>query len=137
MKKASLLFIVIIISAFGFAQEEVVSKKTHIDVYYFHRTDRCETCISIEENTNNVLETHFATEVKDGTISFKSINFEAEEDKELIEKYKANGPSLFLTRMKKTKETTKNLTDFELDNSRYNPKKFKNGLRDKINGLLR
>ncbi len=138
MKKISLVFIAILLSTLGFTQdEEVVSKKTHIDIYYFHRTDRCETCVSIEENTKNVLETNYATEVKEGTISFKSINFEAEADKEIIEKYKADGPSLFLTRMKKTKETTKNMTDFALNNSRYNPEKFKNGLRDKINGLLR
>jgi len=138
MKKTSLVFIAILLSTLGFTQdEEVVSKKTHIDIYYFHRTDRCETCVSIEENTKNVLEKNFATELKEGTISFKSINFEGDDDKEIIEKYKADGPSLFLTRMKKTKETTKNMTDFALNNSRYNPEKFKNGLRDKINGLLR
>lgn len=138
MKKTSVLLIAILLSAFGFAQEEeVVSKKTHIDIYYFHRTDRCETCVSIEENTKNVLESDFANEVKDGIISFKSINFEGEDDIEIIKKYEADGPSLFLTRLKKTKETTKNMTDFALNYSRYNPEKFKNGLRDKINGLLR
>lgn len=138
MKKTSLLLFAILFSIMGYCQdEEIKAKKSHIDIFYFHRTDRCETCVSIEENTKNVLETNFAAEVKEGTISFESINFEGEEDKEIIKKYKADGPSLFLTKVKKTKETTKNLTDFALNNSRYNPEKFKKGLRDKINGLLR
>jgi len=138
MKKTSVLFITVLFSFLALGQnEEVKSKKSQLDIYYFHRTDRCATCMSIEENTKNALDTFFADEVKEGTISFKSINFEGESDKEIIEKYEANGPSLFLTKVKKTKETTKNLTDFALENSRYNPEKFKIGLRDKINELLR
>ena len=138
MKKTSVLFITVLFSFLALGQNgEVKSKKSQLDIYYFHRTDRCATCMSIEENTKNALDTFFADEVKEGTISFKSINFEGESDKEIIEKYEANGPSLFLTKVKKTKETTKNLTDFALENSRYNPEKFKIGLRDKINELLR
>jgi hypothetical protein len=138
MKKSSVLFIALLLSIFAFGQEEgAESKGTKIDIYYFHRTERCQTCMSIEENTKTTLETYFANEVKEGVISFQSINFEGEEDKDLIEKYKADGPSLFLTKMKKGKETTKNLTDFALENSLYNPEKFNKGLRDDLNKLLR
>jgi hypothetical protein len=138
MKKTSLLFFAILISAFGFGQnEKAKSNKTHINIYYFHRTDRCSTCLSIEENTNYTLENYFAGELKDGTITFRSINFEGSSDKEIIEKYEADGPSLFLTKVKKGRETTKNLTDFALENSLYSAEKFNKGLRDNINKLLR
>jgi len=83
------------------------------------------------------LELYFADEMKDGTIIFYSINYEGETEKEIIEKYEADAPALYLTKIKKGKETNKDLTDFAFDNSLYNAKKFKKGLRDKINELLR
>ena len=138
MKKASVLFFAILLSFFGLSQgEENNSNKTHVDVYYFHREARCMTCLSIEENTKSTLEEYFADELKDGTINFYSICYEGETEKDKIEKYEADAPALYLTKIKKGKETNKNLTDFAFDNSLHNADKFKNGLRDKINELLR
>ncbi|MCD4695472.1 MAG: nitrophenyl compound nitroreductase subunit ArsF family protein [Bacteroidales bacterium] len=138
MKKPSVLFMAVLLSVLAFSQnEEVKSKKTEIEIYYFHRTERCKTCLSIEENAKKTLELYFADEMKDGTIIFYSINYEGETEKEIIEKYEADAPALYLTKIKKGKETNKDLTDFAFDNSLYNAKKFKKGLRDKINELLR
>jgi len=138
MKKISLILFAIFLSALSFGQkEDATTKNTRIDVYYFHRTERCQTCLSIEENTKATLEAYFSDEVEDGTITFRSINFEGDADTDLIEKYSADGPSLFLTRVKNGKEKTKNLSDFAMENSLYNPDKFKRGLRDDLNKLLR
>lgn len=138
MKKTSVLFIAVLISTMAFTQgKELQSNKTHLDVYYFHRTDRCATCLSIEENTKSTLDQYFAEELKNGTIRFYSICYEGDTDKEAIEKYNADGPALYLTKIKKGKETNKNLTDFAFDNSLHNSDKFKSGLRNKINELLR
>lgn len=138
MKKTSLILFAILLSAFAIGQnEKAKSNKTQIDIYYFHRTERCNTCMSIEENTNYTLENNFADEMKAGTITFISINFEGDADKEIIEKYGADGPSLYLTKVKKGRETTKNLTDFAFENSLYNAEKFNKGLRENINKLLR
>lgn len=138
MKKASLLLLAVLYGIFGFCQnEQVNSQNTHIDVYYFHRTDRCMTCLSIEENTKSTLDTYFADELKNGTISFYSICYEGEEDQEKIEKFDVEAPALYLTKIKKGKESTKDLTDFAFDNSLHNADKFKSGLRDKINEMLR
>ncbi len=138
MKKTSVLIVMTFITLFSFCQnEEVNLKKTQIDIYYFHRTERCNTCLSIEENTKKVLEQFFPEEYKDGSITFISINFESDDHKKIVEKYKADGPTLYLAKTKKGKEKSKNLTDFALENSLYNAEKFKNGLRDKINELMR
>ena len=138
MKKASVLFIAILLSTLTFSQnEEPKSNKTQLDIYYFHRTQRCQTCLSIEKNTKSVLDQYYAEELKDGTIVMHIIDYEGDEDKNLIEKYKADGPALYLTKVKKGKETNKNLTDFAFDNSLHNADKYKSGLRDKINELLR
>lgn len=138
MKKTSVLLLAILITAIGFCQEaEVKSNKTQVDVYYFHREQRCATCLSIEENTKNTLNEYFAKEMKEGMINFYSICYEGDTDKEIIEKYKAEDPALYLTKVKKGKETNKDLTDFAFENSLHNADKFKNGLRDRINQLLR
>ena len=138
MKKASVLFIAILLSTLTFSQnEEPKSNKTQLDIYYFHRNQRCQTCLSIEENTKNVLDQYYAEELKDGTIVLNIIDYEGDESKDLIEKYKADAPALYLTKVKKGKETNKNLTDFAFDNSLHNADKYKSGLRDKINELLR
>jgi len=138
MKKTSVFILALFVTLVSFSQEVTKnSKKTIIDVYYFHRTNRCATCLSIEENTKNALETYFADELKDGTIKFYSICYEGETDKEAIEKYKADAPGLYLTKLKKGKETTKDVTDFAFDNSLHNGDKFKEGLRDRINSLFR
>ena len=138
MKKTSVLFFAILLSFFAFSQgEENKSNKIHVDIYYFHREARCMTCLSIEENTKNTLNQYFADELKDGTITLYIINYEGDADKELMEKYEADAPALYLTKVKNGKETNKNLTDFAFDNSLHNADKFKNGLRDNINELLR
>jgi len=138
MKKASVLFIAILLSTLTFSQnEEPKSNKTQLDIYYFHRTQRCQTCLSIEENTKNVLDQYYAEELKDGIIVMHIIDYEGDESKDLIEKYKADAPALYLTKVKKGKETNKNLTDFAFDNSLHNADKYKDGLRNKINELLR
>ena len=138
MKKTSLLLIAILLSVFAFGQKESdKTNKTQIDIYYFHRAERCATCLSIEENTKATLDEYFADELKDGTITIVSINYEGDEDKEIIEKYKADGPALYLTKVKKGKETDKNLTDFAFENSLHNPDKFKKGLHDNLNKMLR
>lgn len=138
MKKTSVLIFAILYSVLAISQsEEANPQKTKIDIYYFHRAQRCMTCLSIEENTRNTLNQYFADELKNGTISLYIIDYEADTDKELIEKYKVDVPALYLSKVKKGKETNKNLTDFAFDNSLHNADKFKNGLRDKINELLR
>lgn len=138
MKKASVLIFAILLSTLVIGQnEETKANKTKLDVYYFHRTQRCQTCLSIEENTKITLEQYFADELKDGTITFYIIDYEGDTDKELIEKYEADAPALYLTKVKKGKEINKDLTDFAFDNSLHNADKYKEGLQKKINELLR
>lgn len=138
MKKLSFLIVALLFTSIGFGQTETgKSKKTKIDIYYFHRTIRCETCNSIEKNTIKVLDLYFADELKDGSIEFHSIDYELNDEKELIEKYDVSGPALYLTKVKKGKETNKDLTDYAFENSLYYSKTFKEGLRSEINELFR
>ncbi len=138
MKHVSLLILVLLFSPNNFAQEQTKeSKKLYIEIDYFHRTERCASCLSIEENIQKVLDQYFVDEVKSGKLSFYTINYEEKEDTAKINKFYVDAPILVITRYKKGKEKTKGLTAFAFDNSLHNPEKFMNGFRDEINEMFR
>ena len=58
-----------------------------VDVVYFHRTQRCNTCIYAEEGTRYTLETYFADELASGKVTFQSINVQDEANADIVEKY--------------------------------------------------
>ena len=58
-----------------------------VDVVYFHRTQRCHTCLYAENQTRYTLETYFADELASGKLTFQSINVEDEENADIVKKY--------------------------------------------------
>lgn len=108
-----------------------------LDVIYFHATRRCATCKAIEENTRKTLDTYFSNQVKSGAIKMSVINVDDEKNLAMAEKYEATGSALFLTTINNGKETKNDMSDFAFTYARNDPGKFKTGLRDKINELLK
>jgi hypothetical protein len=110
---------------------ESINKKNSIKVYDFHSTNRCITCQSIENNTQFTLETFFAEELKNKTISFQIVNVDKDENYVLAEKFQATGTALFLNVIKDNKEQHIDLTDFAF---KYGKKQeeFSKLLKDKI-----
>ena len=58
-----------------------------VDVVYFHRTQRCYTCLYAEEQTRYTVETFFADELASGKVTFQSINIQDEANADIVEKY--------------------------------------------------
>jgi hypothetical protein len=58
-----------------------------VDVVYFHRTQRCNTCLYAEEATRYTIETYFADELASGKVTFQSVNVEDEANADIVEKY--------------------------------------------------
>jgi hypothetical protein len=137
MKKVILFLSIVLMFSFSYSQnqnktENVKSDKLKLEVYYFHITNRCPTCISIEANTKKTIDTYFSKEVKDGTIKMIVLNVDEEKNKKISEKYGAYGSALFITRIINKKETITDVTNFAFQNSRNRPEKFIEGLKDKI-----
>lgn len=110
---------------------------TKLKIVYFHSEHRCPTCISIEENTKKTLDTYFAKQLEDGTITFQIFNVDDEKNEKLIEKYEADGSSLYLTQINGEKESTTNFTNFAFSYSRYQSEKFIEGLKTEIEKNLK
>jgi hypothetical protein len=137
MRKVFILLLALIISAASFAQTKTENNKTKLAVYYFHAANRCPTCISIENNTQKTLDTYFKKELENGTIKFIVLNSDDDANKAVCQKYEAFGSALHLVKISNGKEKDNDFTNFAFSYSRNEPEKFMNGLKDKINQLLK
>ena len=72
------------------------SVSAKVEVYYFHFTRRCATCLSVEENAKKAVETLYADKVKKGEYSFKGVNLDDESSKPIAEKLGIGGQTLLV-----------------------------------------
>jgi hypothetical protein len=56
-----------------------------VEMLYFHRTDRCQSCNNAEQYTRDTLDKYYAGEMQSGRLSFQSIDYQ--QDKAMAEKY--------------------------------------------------
>ena len=85
-----------------------------IEVIDFHSTHRCKTCLKIENNTKNLLQSDFKKEMYAGTLSFQIVDIDDEENYDMAERFEAAGTALFLNVIKDGKERHLDLTEFAL-----------------------
>lgn len=128
----SLLFILMISAAIA-----VQAQNKKLTVYYFHTDHRCPTCLSIEANTQKTLDTYFKDEVKAGKIELVIINVDDKKNEKIAEKFEASGSALILNKVSGKKELKEDMTNFAFKYSRNNETKFIDGLKEKINKLLK
>jgi hypothetical protein len=56
-------------------------KASQVGVYYFHFDRRCNTCISVENNSKKAVEELYPEQVKSGEYFFKAVNLDEESGK--------------------------------------------------------
>lgn len=71
-------------------------KADKIEVVDFHGTNRCYSCEILEKYARETLEENFQNELLNGKITFRSINGELPENRDMVIKYQARGSSLFI-----------------------------------------
>lgn len=121
-------------------KKEAVEQKKDLPkvlVYNFHITNRCASCIAIEEATTKMLKTYFSSELKQGRIKQYILNVDDEANEKISEKYQVFGSGLFVTRVFKGKETTTDLTGDGFKFARNKEEKFIEILKTKITEYLK
>ncbi len=103
-----------------------------IEVYYFHFTLRCVTCLTLEAKTKEYIEMLYPNQVRAGLLTFRAMNLDEEETKPLAKRLGVNGQSLIIIKGKKKIDIT---TEGFLY-SMVKPEKFKEIINEKIDGLL-
>jgi hypothetical protein len=118
------------------AQTEKKDAKTgssnKIEAYYFHFTARCMTCKTVEAQAKQNVETLYPELVKQGKISFQSVNLDEESNKALAEKLQVYGQTLLIIKG----DTKIILTNEGFMYAVREPEKFKAIMKEKIDPLL-
>ncbi len=82
-----------------------------VEVVYFHRAQRCYSCIYAEEGTRYTVETYFADELASGKVTFEMFNVGDKENAGIVNKYGAFGSSLFVNTIKDGTDHIEEVTD--------------------------
>ena len=143
MKKITILFLGLLLSVQGFTQtsnDTVISNNPQnlkVKVMYFHITNRCHTCFSIEANVRKTVNDYFKTALDSGMVALSVMNCELPENAALVKKYNAYGATLALTSYKNGKEVTSvDLTNWAFQKI-HDPEIFISELKFKIDQFLK
>ena len=105
-----------------------------LEVYYFHRTQRCYSCSKISRYLRETMEQKFSQEIKNETIDFREINVDLPENKEIAVKFQASGSSLFVNAISDGQDNVSQDTNiWRLLNDEI---RFKSYIENKINLFL-
>lgn len=102
-------------------------KNSIINVYYFHFTTRCETCIAVENETKYAIE-----ELFNDKIIFSAYNLDIEEDEAFGKSIEVYSQSLIILKGEEKIDLTNEAFLYALPE----PEKFKKIIQDNISSLL-
>mgnify|MGYP005840671341 CR=1 FL=1 len=105
-------------------------------VLYFHATNRCPTCNSVEQNVRLVIDSLYKSQLENKEIYFESLNFEQKQNQQLVEKYQIAMSTLLLITKDNQQENISDLTNIAFSFSRSQPETFKTIIADTIKKLL-
>lgn len=77
-----------------------ISAGNGLVVYYFHSDARCPSCRAIESGAKEVLDTHFAEQLRREEIEWKVLNFSKPSGAVLALKFEIKDPVVVLARVK-------------------------------------
>lgn len=116
------------------AQDTQTPAQPKVEVYYFHATMRCPTCLAIEEQTRKTLDENFGEDMKAGTVKLTVLNLEEKENEALTKKFEIGWSSLILYVPESGKSV--NLTEDAFAKARSNPDEFRGELEKAIKELF-
>jgi len=135
--KTKFIILITLLVCIGISSSFAQSKKEYVEVLYFHRTQRCNTCQAIEKTIKELLEKDYKKDIKTGALVFTSIDFQQDSTNTLVGKNEIEDPTLLIVYHKKGKETVSNYTDEGFQYALSNPAKLKEILSEKINECFR
>lgn len=105
------------------------TKIENIEVYYFHGTRRCVTCIAVGEVSSELVKSKYED---NENVKFIEINIDEPGNEELVEKFQVSGSGLYVFNGK----DIENITAFAFQYARANPDKLKDKLIELIDKNL-
>lgn len=109
-----------------------LSDQVKVEIYYFHYTRRCATCLAVENVTKEALDEMYASQLKKEEIIFKTINLDESASEDLAEKLNVSGQTLLIV----AGDKQENITTDAFLNAKSNPEKLKELIKSTIDPLL-
>jgi hypothetical protein len=75
-----------------------------VDVFYFHRTIRCETCLRFESYARGALGADFADDLTSGRLTWSVLNLEDEANAKPVDRYDIFESSLVVSTVRDSAE---------------------------------
>jgi len=104
-------------------------KTKKVEVYYFHGTRRCVTCIAVGDVSSELVKSKYEN---NPNVKFIEINIDEPGNEELVEKFKVSGSGLHVY----NGEEIEDITAFAFQYARANPEKLKDKLIELIDKNL-
>lgn len=99
-----------------------------VEVYYFHFTRRCETCMAVENESRNSIEGLYSRALEEKRITFQAFNLDEEDGKQMALKLNISGQTLLVVRFGEKID----LTNQGFMYAKTDPEKLKKALQDAI-----
>jgi hypothetical protein len=77
-------------------KEPIAKEEVKVELYHFHATQQCYSCVRLGELAEKTVETYFADEMESGKLVFEHINYDLSENRKLSKKYGVTGSSLWI-----------------------------------------
>lgn len=113
---------------------ETKLKADKVQVFTFHATQRCATCIAVGKLSGEVIEEYYQRELRDSKIEAREINIDLPENKELAAKFQASGSALKINAIYNGEDHISE--DTAVWRLTSNPTQYKSYLKNKIDTLL-
>ena len=113
-------------------QDETLNLVDRVDVVYFHRPQRCPTCLCFEERIIYVVKTYFQDELNSGKLTFRVCNIGDSKNAAIVKKYGAVGSQLFINTVK---DGTDHITDIQ-DIWSWNCRSNKEGFDQQVKSVI-
>jgi len=104
-----------------------------IEVYYFHYSHRCKTCVAVETETKKALNELYSQKMKSGKIKFTSVNMDEKFGEDLAKKMKVSGQTLLFVHADKRTNLTNDAFMFAVTN----PSKLKAKVKIAVDKMLK
>jgi thiol-disulfide isomerase/thioredoxin len=90
-------------TALGSVAQAADAPKDRVVAMYFHRTQRCPTCLKMGSYSEEAVKQTFAEEIKKGQVVFYFIDFQDPKNSRYTTAYNVNGPALIVAKISDNK----------------------------------
>jgi hypothetical protein len=118
-------------------QDETLNLVERVDVVYFHRPQRCITCLCFEERVTYVVSTYFQNELNSGKLTFGVYNIGDSKNAAIVNKYGAISSQLFINIVKDGTDNIKDIQEIWSWNCRGNKEGFDQQVKNVIEQSLK